>query len=214
MSPAGTTHPLYSARSGGCERTRTSDTTLMRGLLCLLSYTAMKWGDRRESNPDWEGHILQSCPLDDGRRPSARIRTGDAGLRRPTLCPLSYRGEVAIQKGLEPSISSVTGKRFRPTKLLDRKWREMNESNARLRGWNPLGHHDLSPVKWPLRLESNQRPQASQTCALSSELLRVESHAGGIRTLTEPGLNRMPLPLGYGVEVVPAARFELALNRF
>ena len=40
---------------------------------------------------------------------SGRNRTGDTGIFSPLLYQLSYRGKMAIRRGLEPLTSSVTG---------------------------------------------------------------------------------------------------------
>src|SRR5689334_22889023 len=62
----------------------------------------------------------------------------------------------------------------------------MNESNARLRVWNPLGHHDLSPEASLAGIEP-ARP-GPKPGALSSELQRRRV-SDGIRTRNRRGHN-------------------------
>lgn len=71
----------------------------------------------------------------------------------------------------------------------------MNESNARLRVWNPLGRHDLFP--WPPRRDSNSRHHGPKPCALSTELRGVKAEMTGLEPATNGLTSRHSDQLSY-----------------
>lgn len=70
----------------------------------------------------------------------------------------------------------------------------MNESNARLRGWNPLGRHNLSPLRGTARNRTGIAGVTSRRLAVSRPPLerpRQESNPDLV------GRNHTPCPLGH-----------------
>ena len=70
-----------------------------------------KWSGKRGSNPPpppWQGGALPN-ELFPQHGASEWSRTTDTGIFSPLLYQLSYRGKMAIRRGLEPLTSSVTG---------------------------------------------------------------------------------------------------------
>ena len=75
-----------------------------------LGYGAI-WSGKRGSNPPplpWQGSALPN-ELFPQYGASEWSRTTDTGIFSPLLYQLSYRGKMAIRRGLEPLTSSVTG---------------------------------------------------------------------------------------------------------
>ena len=73
--------------------------------------TPKGWSGKRGSNPPpppWQGGALPN-ELFPQHGASEWSRTTDTGIFSPLLYQLSYRGKLAIRRGLEPLTSSVTG---------------------------------------------------------------------------------------------------------
>ena len=79
-----------------------------------LGYVAIKnWSGKRDSNsrpPPWQGDALPLSYFRLKNGASAQNRTADTRIFSPLLYQLSYRGKLATQDGLEPTISAVTGR--------------------------------------------------------------------------------------------------------
>ena len=87
--------------------------TITNHLTFGLAHGKIKWSWREESNSQPADYKSAALPIELHQHEngaSERNRTTDTGIFSPLLYQLSYRGNMATRRGLEPLTSAVTGR--------------------------------------------------------------------------------------------------------